>query len=75
MRYLAVKTTTLNIKQSKNESVAQFASKMRNLCLHLDLPVEESVNFFIDGLKPEFKKLPTFAATKNIFRSRDVRKT
>ena len=46
----------LNKKQSESENVAQFASEIRKLCLRLDLPVEESVHFFTDGLKSELKK-------------------
>ena len=65
----------LNKKQTENESVAHFASEIRKLCLRLDLPVEESVHFFINGLKPELKNYVVFTATKNIFRSRDLRKT
>ena len=65
----------LNKKQTENESVAQFASEIRKLCLRLDLPVEESVHFFINGLKPELKNYVVFTATKNIFRSKDLRKT
>ena len=56
-------------------SVAQFASEIRKLCLRLNLLVEESVHLFIKGLKPELKNYVVFTATKNIFRSIDVRKT
>ena len=36
----------LTRKQTENESVAQFASEIRKLCLHLDLLVKGSVHFF-----------------------------
>ena len=65
----------LNKKQTENESVAQFASETRKLCLRLDLPVEKSVHFCINGLKPELKQIRSFTASKISFRSRDVRKT
>ena len=57
----------LNKQQTENESVAQFASEIRKLCLRLDLPVEESVHFFINGLKPELKNCVVLQRPKTFF--------
>ena len=45
----------LNKKQAPNETVAQFASEIRKLCQRLNVPTEESVNYLLNGLKPELK--------------------
>ena len=57
----------LNKQQTENESVAQFASEIRKLCLRLDLPVEGSVHFFINGLKPELKNYVLLQRPKTFF--------
>ena len=57
----------LNKKQTENERVVQFASEIRKLCLRLDLPVEESVHFFINGLKPELKNYIVLQRPKTFF--------
>ena len=57
----------LNKRQTENESVTQFASEIRKLCLRLDLLVEESVHFFINGLKPELKSYVGLQRPKTFF--------
>ena len=57
----------LNKQQTENERVAQFASEIRKLCLRLDLPVEGSVHFFINGLKPELKNYVLLQRPKTFF--------
>ena len=57
----------LNKRQTENESVAQFASQIRKLCLRLDLLVEESAHFFINGLKPELKSYVVLQRPKTFF--------
>ena len=52
---------------AENERVAQFASEIRKLCLRLDLPVEGSVHFFINGLKPELKNYVLLQRPKTFF--------
>ena len=45
----------LNRKQSPSETVAQFASEIRKLCQCLEVSPAESVNYLLNGLKPELK--------------------
>ena len=44
-----------NRKQTENESVTEFASKIQQLCQRLNVPAEESVNYLLNGLKPELR--------------------
>ena len=44
-----------NRKQTENESVTEFASEIRQLCQRLNVPAEESVNYLLNGLKPELR--------------------
>ena len=60
----------LNKKQTENESVAQFASETRKLCLRLDLLVEKSVHFSINGLKPELKNYVFYSGQKHFSKQR-----
>ena len=55
VRYLPIRQQLLNKKQSENESVAQFATEIRRLCQRLEVPGEQSVNYFLNGLRPELK--------------------
>ena len=45
----------LNRKQLPSETVAQFASEIRKLCQRLEVSPAESVNYLLNGLKPELK--------------------
>ena len=45
----------LNRKQTQNETVAQFTSEIRKLCQRLQVSAEESVNYLLNGLRPELK--------------------
>ena len=42
-------------KQLATESVSAFAAKIRRLCQGINLPRSESVNYFIQGLRPHIK--------------------
>ena len=42
-----------NRKKTENDSVTEFASEIRQLCQRLNVPAEESVNYLLNGLKPE----------------------
>ena len=64
----------LNKRQTENESVAQFASEIRKLCLRLDLLVEESVHFVINGLKPELKSYVLLQRPKTFFEAQTFAK-
>ena len=64
----------LNKRQTENESVTQFASEIRKLCLRLDLLVEESVHFFINGLKPELKSYVGLQRPKTFFEAQTCAK-
>ena len=57
----------LNKRQTENDSVAQFASEIRKLYLRSDLLVEESVRFFINGIKPELKSYVVLQRPKTFF--------
>lgn len=45
----------LNRKQLASETVAQFASEIRKLCQRLKIPDEESINYLLNGFRPELK--------------------
>jgi len=59
-----------NGKQGENESATEFALEIRQLCQRLDVPAEESVNYLLNGLKPELRSYAmlqrpqTFAETE-----------
>ena len=57
----------LTRKQTENESVAQFASEIRKLCLRLDLLVKGSENFYINGLKPKLKNYVVLQRPKTFY--------
>ena len=42
-----------NRKKTENDSVTEFASEIRQFCQRLNVPAEESVNYLLNGLKPE----------------------
>ena len=68
----------LNKKQTENESVAQFATEIRRLCQRLDVPGEQSIYHFLNGLRPELKNYvilqrpKTFAEAETHAKLREV---
>lgn len=73
-----LKQQIANRKQMPNETVAQFASDIRSLGHRLNLPSEQNLNTFVQGLRPGLKNYvvlqrpKTFAEAENLAKLKET---